>query len=88
MTSFVAIDLSNFANFVEHNISYQPCKIQLSGMSGSNFSEGVEKPLNAVPGEKSPVLLGLNLANALETLPQNLLLCDLITVLARFQNNC
>ena len=28
-------------------------------MSGSNFKEGVETPPSAVPGEKSPVLLGL-----------------------------
>ena len=26
--------------FVEHNISYQPCKFQLSRMCGSNFTEG------------------------------------------------
>ena len=36
------------AYFVEHNISYQPCKFQLSKMSGSNFTEG-----GAVPGAKS-----------------------------------
>ena len=46
---------------MEYNISYQPCKFQLSRMSGSNFTEGgVENtPLSAAPGGKSPVLLGL-----------------------------
>ena len=47
---------------------YQPCKFQLSRMSGCNFTEGGgggdEKHtlLSAVPGEKSPVLLGLTLS--------------------------
>ena len=40
------------AYFVEHNISYQPCKYQLSRMSGSNFTSG--------GGGGSPVLLELN----------------------------
>ena len=40
MTSFVIVELPNLHNFVEHNISYQPCKFQLSRMSGSNFTEG------------------------------------------------
>ena len=31
------------AYFVEPNISYQPCKFQLSRMFGSNFKEGMEK---------------------------------------------
>ena len=47
---------------VEHNISYQPGNFQLPRMSGANFTEGVENtppPPSAVPGAKSPVLLGL-----------------------------
>ena len=32
---------------------------QLSRMSGSNFTEGVETPPSAVPGAKIPVLFGL-----------------------------
>ena len=49
-----------FANFVEHNISYEPCKFQLSRMSGSNLTErGGKHPPSAAPGGKSPVLLGL-----------------------------
>ena len=60
MTSFIIVKLSKFACFVEHNISYQPCKLQLSRMSGSNFTEGgVENTPSAAPGGKSPVLLGL-----------------------------
>ena len=31
-----------FAYFVKHDINYQPYKFQLSRMSGSNFTEGVE----------------------------------------------
>ena len=52
MTSFVIVELLIFiAYFVEHNISYQLCKFQLSRMSGSNFTEGVE---NTSPREKKP----------------------------------
>ena len=40
MTSFVTVELSILHIFVEHNISYQPCKFQLFRMSGSNFTEG------------------------------------------------
>ena len=52
-----------FAYFVKHNISYQPCKFQLSRISGSNFTEGVkDTPLpSAAPGGKSPVFLGLTI---------------------------
>ena len=43
-----------FAYFGEHNISYQLCKFQLSGMSGSNFTEGGVNPApSAAPGEKT-----------------------------------
>ena len=52
------------AYFVEHDISYQPSKFQLSRMSGSNFAEGggQHPPPSAVPGAKSQVLLGLKRA--------------------------
>ena len=40
-----------------------------------------EKPME----ENPPVQIGLNLANAFKTLLQDLLLCDLINILARFQ---
>ena len=40
MTSFVTVELSKLAYFVEHNMSYQPGKFQLSRMSGSNFTGG------------------------------------------------
>ena len=61
MTSFIIVKLSNLHfYFVEHNISYQPCKFQLSTMSGSGLTEGSGKhPPSAAPGGKSPVLLGL-----------------------------
>ena len=55
-----------FAYLVKHNTSYQFSMIQVSMMSGSNFTEIGENTLPqpppspiAVPGEKSPVLLGL-----------------------------
>ena len=44
---------------MEHNISYQPCKFQLSRMSGSDFTEEVGKTPSPVLGEEGPVLLGL-----------------------------
>ena len=61
MASFIIVELSNLHIFVEHNISYKPCKFQLSRMSGSNFTEewNTPPPPSAAPGEKSPVLLGL-----------------------------
>ena len=60
MTSFIIVKLSNFY-FVEHDISYQPCKFQPSRMSGSSLTEGVQNtpPPSAETGGKSPVLLGL-----------------------------
>ena len=61
MTSFIVM-LFEFTYFVELNISYQPCKFQLSRMSGSNLTgEGDRKHLpSAAPGGKSSVLLGLS----------------------------
>ena len=46
---------------VERSISYQPCKLQLSRMSGTNFTEGGGNipPPQCCTGEKNPVLLGL-----------------------------
>ena len=59
MSSVIA-EFSNLHIFVEHNISYQTCKFQLSRMSGFYFTVEVKiPPPRAVPGEKSPVLLGL-----------------------------
>ena len=60
MTAFVIFSLQIC---IEHNISDQPGKFQLSRMSGSNFTEGVDNipPSSAVPGEKSPLLLWLTL---------------------------
>ena len=42
--------------FVEHDISYQPCKFQLSRMSGSSLKEGGGKhPLpQCCTGRKNP----------------------------------
>ena len=59
MTEFCYCRAFKLAYFVEHNKSYQ-----LSRMSGSNFTkgEGVENTPSAVPGAKSPVLLGLNIS--------------------------
>ena len=54
------------AYFVERNICYQTCKFQLFRMSGSNFTEwGLVPSSSTVPGEKSPVLLGLKCKNKL-----------------------
>ena len=56
MTSFIIVKLFKFTCFVEHNISYQPCKFQLFRISGSNLTEGGEHP--HMP--KSSVFLGLS----------------------------
>ena len=64
--SFVIADLSKFAYFVEHNISYQPCKFQLSTMFGSNFTEGGGKhtlpPPQCCTGRKKPSAFRVKLA--------------------------
>ena len=49
MTSSIIVELSNFPDFVEHNMSYQSSKFQISGMFGSNFTEG--------SGKQSPPVL-------------------------------
>ena len=59
MTSFIIVKLSYF---VEHNISYQPCKFQLSRMSGSNFTEGGGKHPSpqCCTGRKQPSAFRVN----------------------------
>ena len=42
MTLLIIVEVSSFVYVVEHNISYQPYKFQLSTMSGSDFTEGVQ----------------------------------------------
>ena len=42
MTSFL---ITEFPNFIEHDIGYQPSKFQCSRMSGSNLMEGGGTPV-------------------------------------------
>ena len=74
MTSFIIVELSNFAYFVEHNISYQSYTFQLSRVYGSNFTEGwkTPPPPSVAPGEKSQVLLGLRRPRDLYVSLQNI----------------
>ena len=62
MTSLRLHLLLKFAYFVENTISYQPCKFQLSRISGSNFTDGEVsgKHPQWCTGRKSPVHIGLN----------------------------
>ena len=52
--------MTSFAYFVEHNISYQPCKFQLPRVSGSNLTEGGRKHPQCCTARKKPSAFRVN----------------------------